>query len=138
MNKTFEIGAIMLAILLASASAIPLTSQAADDKPVADAVAPAPVYTAAETKDFKALAQATLAELAAGNQTGMVAKLTDLETAWDDQEKSLRPKDEATWTALDKMLDKAISALRSSHVNRERGKTALADLVKKLEQATKP
>jgi hypothetical protein len=68
----------------------------------------------------------------------MVAKLTDLETAWDDQEKVLRPKDEATWTSLDKTLDKAISALRSSHVNLEKGKAALEILLKKLSQATKP
>ena len=76
--------------------------------------------------------------LAAGKQTEMVAKLTDLETVWDDQEKVLRPKDEATWTQLDKTLDKAISALRSSHTNLPKGKAALENLLKKLEQATKP
>ena len=114
-----------------------MTSRA--DEPQAAAKKPdtAAVYTAAETKEFKALAQATLDALAAGKQTEMVAKLTDLETAWDDQEKVLRPKDEATWTALDKTLDKAISALRSSHTNLEKGKAALESLLKKLNQATK-
>src|SRR5882672_453492 len=72
-----------------------VTVAAADAK--TDAATPAPVYTAAETKEFKALAQATLDALAAGKQTEMVAKLTDLETAWDDHEKVLRPKNEATW-----------------------------------------
>jgi len=50
----------------------------------------------------------------------------------------LRPKDEATWTLLDKTLDKGISALRSSHANPAKGKAALEDLLKKLEQVTKP
>lgn len=96
------------------------------------------VYTAAETAQFTTLAKATLDALAAGKQTEMVAKLTDLETAWDDKEKELKPKNEATWTELDKTLDKAISSLRSSHVNLEKGKQALEDLIKKLGEATKP
>ena len=99
--------------------------------------AAAPVYAAGETQEFKALAQATLDALAAGKQTEMVAKLTDLETAWDDRENALRPKNEAAWTSLDKTLDKAISALRSSHTNLEKGKAALENLLKKLNQATK-
>jgi hypothetical protein len=78
-----------------------------------------------------------MAALDAANETEMVAKLTDLETAWDDQEKTLRPKSEATWTSLDKTLDKAISALRSSHKNLKKGKAALENLAKNLELATK-
>ena len=99
---------------------------------------PAAVYTAKETENFKALAKATLEALDAGQKDEMVAKLTDLETAWDDQEDNLKPRDLATWTLLDKTLDKAISSLRSSHVNLAKGKKALKDLLKKLDQATKP
>ncbi len=128
---------LSLATLIGVVCLPALTSQA--DEPQAATKTPAmtAVYTAAETKEFKALAQATLDALAAGKQTEMVAKLTDLETSWDDQEKVLRPKDEAVWTALDKTLDKAISALRSSHTNLEKGKAALESLLKKLTQATK-
>ena len=50
--------------------------------------------------------------------------------------KRLKPKDPATWTLLDKTLDKAISALRSSKTNLPAGKAALLDLIDKLEQAT--
>jgi hypothetical protein len=100
-----------------------------------------PVYNATETKEFKVLTRATLDALAAGKSSEMVAKLTDLETIWDDQENVLKPKDEKTWTmldkTLDKTLDKAISVLRSSHVNLPKGKAALEDLLEKLEAATK-
>lgn len=98
---------------------------------------PAAVYSAKETKQFKALTKATITALDAGKNTEMIAKLTDLETAWDDDEKVLKPKDAATWTLLDVTLDKAISALRSSRTNIPKGKAALEDLFKKLDQATK-
>lgn len=99
---------------------------------------PAQVYTSKETAEFKKLTKATLEALAAGKQTEMVGKLTDLETIWDEKEKVLKPKDEATWTLIDKTLDKGISALRSSKTNLKKGKAALEDLQKMLEQATKP
>jgi hypothetical protein len=67
----------------------------------------------------------------------MVAKLTDLETAWDEQEKNLRPRNEKIWTILDKTLDKAIFALRGSKYNPEKGKAALNTLLQDLAKATK-
>lgn len=104
----------------------------------ASAANPAPVYSSQETANFKTLAKATLSALEADKKPEMIAKLTDLETDWDAQESKLKPKNAATWTALDKTLDKAISALRSSKTDLAKGKAALADLIKKLEQATKP
>lgn len=119
-------------------NAVCVTSQAAETNAAVEAAALPKIYTAAETKEFKSLTKAALAALAAGKKTEMVAKLTDLETAWDDQEKNLRPRNEATWTLLDKTLDKGISALRSSRTDLPKGKAALEDLLKKLEQTTKP
>ena len=110
----------------------------AKEKADTGATAAAQVYTAKETTNFKALAKETIAALAAGKNTEMVAKLTDLETAWDAKEKVLKPKNQDTWTLLDKTLDKAISALRSSKTNIPKGKAALEELLKMLDQATKP
>jgi hypothetical protein len=83
------------------------------------------------------LAKATIDAINAGKEKEMVAKITDLETAWDAKEDTLKPKDPATWTAIDKTLDKAISAIRSSNVDLKKGKTALQDLITKLDEATK-
>ena len=96
-----------------------------------------PVYSAAELANFKTLAEATLQALDAGKTQEMVAKLTDLETAWDNQENTLKPKDSGTWTLLDKTLDKAISALRSSKTDIPKGKAALQELIKEFGEATK-
>ena len=138
MKKNLITSSILMATLFGGFGMVAVNSHAADSQIAVEAAAITPVYTAAETKEFIALAKATLTALAAGNKTEMVAKLTDLETAWDDQEKVLRPKNESTWTLLDKTLDQAISALRSSHVNLPKGKAALENLLKKMEQATKP
>lgn len=99
--------------------------------------APVPVYAKAETAEFKSLAKKSIAALDAGRNTDMVAKLTDLETAWDVKEDVLKPKDAALWTLLDKTLDKAISALRSSKTNLPKGRAALEDFMKLLEKSTK-
>ena len=119
--------------IVASVTIMTVAPLRAADKSAAVAA----VYSAKETAEFKKLARETLDALAANKNTEMVAKLTDLETVWDEKEKSLKPKNEATWTTIDKMLDKAISALRSSKVNLKKGKAALEDLLKMLEEATK-
>jgi hypothetical protein len=67
----------------------------------------------------------------------MVAKLTDLETAWDEKENALKPRDEKRWTTIDKTLDKAISALRGSKYNGAKGKAALELLIKEIAESTK-
>ena len=109
------------------------TSWAADKK-----LAISPIYTAKETEAFITLNKETLAALAAGKMPEAIAKLTDLETAWDAQEAKLKPRNEKIWTLIDKTLDQGISALRSSKTDPAKGKAALEDLLKKLAQATKP
>jgi len=137
-KKYAAITSIGLATIFSAVLLFDAACNAAKSKTTTEITAPARVYSAEETAAFRKLTQATIEALAAGKQTEMVAKLTDLETAWDDKEMVLRPKDEATWTLLDKTLDKGISALRSSKTNLQKGKAALEDLLKKLEQATKP
>ena len=131
------ITAIALAAQFSQVNLLESTGICDEVKSVKEA-APKQVYTAAETKNFQTLTKETLKALAGGKKDEMIAKLTDLETAWDDQEKALRPKDEATWTMLDKTLDQAITALRSSHTNLDKGKAALEALLAKLVQSTKP
>ena len=109
------------------------TSVAAEKK-----AAIAPIYTAKETEEFIKLNKETLAALEAGKMPEAIAKLTDLETAWDAQEAKLKPRNEKVWTLIDKTLDQGISALRSSKTDPAKGKAALEDLLIKLTQATKP
>ena len=123
--------------LLTPGVSAPVFAKADKGEETTESATVSKVYTSSETAPFKDLAQATLKALSAGNKEEMVTKLTDLETAWDDQEKSLKPRDEATWTTIDKTLDKAISALRSSKYNEKKGEKALQSLQGLLDQATK-
>jgi len=106
-------------------------------QPCSAAQAVRAVYTVDETRNFKELAQATIDAIDGNKEREMVAKITDLETAWDAKEDTLKPRDPATWTALDKTLDKGISAIRGSKVDLKAGKAALQSLIQKLDQATK-
>lgn len=124
----------LLALVLLSPAA---RAEDAKPAPAAPASAITPIYTQKETSEFTTLTKATLEALAAGKKEAMVAKLTDLETAWDEKENALKPRDEKRWTTIDKTLDKAISALRSSKYNAPKGKAALELLVKEIEGSTK-
>jgi hypothetical protein len=134
MIKSLRIVASLLSLAFAVS---PVVLLAAASGAPAESPASTAVYTAAETAPFKTLIEATLAALDAGKNTEMVAKLTDLETAWDDKEAVLKPRNPDVWTKIDKTLDKAISALRSSRVDLPKGKSALKNLLVELATATK-
>jgi len=49
----------------------------------------------------------------AGDLSAAATRITDLETAWDDQEKTLRPVNTAAWGNVDTAIDDALKALRA-------------------------
>ncbi|MCX6921076.1 MAG: hypothetical protein NTX20_07115 [Verrucomicrobia bacterium] len=130
--------ATLLGLLSLGLLAPAVRAEDAKPAPAAPASAITPIYTQMETSEFITLTKATLEALAAGKKEAMVAKLTDLETAWDEKENALKPRDEKRWTTIDKTLDKAISALRSSKYNAPKGKAALELLIKEITESTKP
>jgi uncharacterized membrane-anchored protein len=71
-------------------------------------------FPSAEIAKFRTIAQDTLAKVQAGDQTGATARIKDLETAWDDDEPTLRPLDQTGWHALDGQIDGVLKALRAS------------------------
>lgn len=95
------------------------------------------IYTTQETAPLIAAANSTIQAVAAAKKADIDTKITELESAWDAQEKNLKPRDEAHWTTIDKTLDKAIAALRGSKFDEKKGKSALDALVKMLTAATK-
>ena len=97
----------------------------------------AKIYTKDQTDPLIALANATLAAVAADKKADMETKITELESAWDAQEKTLKPINQAQWTVIDKTLDKAIAALRGSKFDAKKGKDSLDSLVKMLTDSTK-
>ena len=97
----------------------------------------AKIYTKEQTGPLITLANATLAAVAADKKADMETKITELESAWDAQDKVLKPINLDQWTVIDKTLDKAISSLRGSKCDAKKGKDALDSLVKMLTDSTK-
>jgi uncharacterized membrane-anchored protein len=91
--------------------------------------APATKYTATELAGFKQIAQDDLALLDAGSQAQATKRITDLETAWDKGEKTLKPADPAGWTLLDGRIDVVLHQLRAKSPDLAAEKTALNNLL---------
>jgi len=82
---------------------------------------PAPVageaaahFPQAEVANFRSIVADTLAKVQAGDQAGAKARITDLESAWDNGADTLRPMDENAWSGLDGQIDRALKAVRAS------------------------
>jgi hypothetical protein len=67
---------------------------------------------AAVTK-YRGIVQDTLVKVNAGDQAGATTRIKDLETAWDDDQATLQPMDNAGWAVLDGQIDQVLSALRA-------------------------
>jgi uncharacterized membrane-anchored protein len=91
--------------------------------------APATRYSAAELAPFKQIAQDDLALLAAGSQAQATKRITDLETAWDKAEKTIKPEDPAGWTLLDGRIDVVLHQLRAKSPSIAAEQTALNNLL---------
>ena len=98
----------------------PATPQATGQGPLGDLSA------------FQAITQDTLGLVNAGNQPGATARVTDLETAWDNSEARLKPKNSNAWHDLDDKIDAVLRALRSTQPDPPTEKAALTTLLSAL------
>ncbi len=86
-------------------------------------------FAAGDLANFKTITQDTLNLVQAGDNAGATKRITDLETAWDQAEGTLKPKDKAGWTALDDRIDVALSAVRTKTPDPAAERQALSDLL---------
>ena len=99
---------------------------------------PSPSHSsaAASLGDLSSL-EAIVADVQVIANTGDLAaaekRITDFETAWDDAESSMRPKNPATWGAVDDAADAAIHALRSQTPDAVLVKKAVSTLLAVLD-----
>ena len=92
----------------------------------------APTSKLGDLSQFRVITQDTRDLLDRGDQAGATARVTDLETAWDDAQAKLKPRDPATWTAIDGKIDTVLRELRSTSPNPASEKDALDALLAAL------
>ncbi len=76
--------------------------------------------------------QDTLTLVQAGNSAEAATRITDLETAWDQDQPTLEPLDGTGWAVLDGQIDKALRAVRASSPDPSAQTTALTTLLTTL------
>ncbi|MCB0993489.1 MAG: hypothetical protein KDB21_00260 [Acidimicrobiales bacterium] len=89
-------------------------------------------FPEADITEFRTITQDTIDLLGSGDQAGATARITDLETAWDHAEGTLKPLDETAWTFLDSEVDHALTAVRDSNPDPGAEQTALNALTTSL------
>ena len=86
---------------------------------------------------FRTIASDTLAIVDKGDVPAARARVKDLETAWDKAEPTLKPKDKGAWTRIDKLIDDALTDLRSPAPKAETCAASLRALIRRLDGVDK-
>jgi uncharacterized membrane-anchored protein len=89
-------------------------------------------FPASSVGRYRTIATDTLALVDSGDQAGAKSRITDLETAWDDDQSTLQPKDCQAWTFVDQQIDPVLSAVRDAHPDKTAEEKALNSLLATL------
>jgi uncharacterized membrane-anchored protein len=132
-------------VLLAYTSNLPHTSALAEKAsapscgPGSARLAPSEAQSAAQAHfpssnitEFRTITSDTLALVKKGDQAAAAARVTNLETAWDQNQSALNTADCAAWTYIDKQIDPVLSAVRSRTPNPATEQKVLTDLLTTL------
>jgi uncharacterized membrane-anchored protein len=85
-----------------------------------------------DVSSFRTITQDTLDRLDRGDQAGATTRVDDLETAWDDAEARLKPRNPAEWNAVDGKIDTVLRELRATTPDPASEKAALDALLAQL------
>ncbi|GHJ43416.1 hypothetical protein Cs7R123_07580 [Catellatospora sp. TT07R-123] len=134
------LGAVTVAagLLLTWAAAQPHAAPAGEEEsgaPASQELSPQQAtahFPAAEVARFRTIAQDTLNKLGSGDQEGARGRVTDLESAWDDDQSTLQPMDDTAWTFLDGRIDAVLKTVRANSPDRAAEEQALTALLTSL------
>jgi hypothetical protein len=107
-----------------------------DNKQSTAAITPAASSSAGEMGDLsylKVILSDTEKLLSTGDMKGARARITDLETAWDNAGEKLQPLDPEGWTSIDKSLDRALKQVRTGSPDLAACSEALKTLAAKID-----
>jgi len=98
-------------------------------------LAPSPPMAASlgDLSNLKAIVADVQSIAKTGDFVAAEKRITDFETAWDDAESTLRPKNPAAWGTVDDAADAAIHALRAQAPDAARVKETVSALIATLD-----
>jgi uncharacterized membrane-anchored protein len=135
----FGVVAVIAVTVLAVANSRPHTAFSAQEEAAAagpvEQLSPADAtknFPTADLASFATIANDTLDLVTAGDQTGAQARVTDLETAWDDAQPTLQPLDDTAWTFLDSQIDDVLTSVRAGTPDLAAEKETLTALITSL------
>jgi hypothetical protein len=136
--------AVATVSLLTWTNAQPHTSALGEEgpSPSCDSGAPLDPATAAQqvSADFpadslthyRAIVRDTRSLADGGDAQAAQTRITDLETAWDDDQGSLQPRNCRAWTFVDAQIDDVLASVRAAHPDRATEDRAMDDLLTTL------
>jgi uncharacterized membrane-anchored protein len=86
-------------------------------------------FPATDVSELRRISQDTLDLVASGDQAAAKARISDLETAWDDAQSRLKRLDLTAWTFLDSEVDDALTAVRAASPDSATEQQALGALI---------
>jgi uncharacterized membrane-anchored protein len=89
-------------------------------------------FPASSVDSYRAIVRDTRHLVDSGDQQGAQSRITDLETAWDDDQDSLQPKSCQAWTYVDGQIDDVLASVRASSPDRATEDHALGTLLTTL------
>lgn len=123
------LGAVVLTCAAISASC--LVPAAAGPLPAVQAAAPSRLGNLATFHNIAADVRVLVDQ---GQLESAKKRIKDLEVAWDAAEAGLKPRAAADWHRLDKSIDRALEALRSTPASAADCKAAMGELLGLMDQ----
>jgi len=119
--------------LNAEAAAIPAVAANSATSTSASPAAPsAPASPLGDMSAFITITEDTLSKLDTGKQSDATTRITDLESAWDNAEATLKRRNPDAWHAVDDKIDTVLRELRSTSPNAVTEKAALSALLTQM------
>lgn len=132
--------------LLTYTNALPHTSTLTDESPTQSCTTTSTPLTqtqaqtqaqkhfpAATLEDFRTIAADTLTLVKSGDQPSAANRITNLETAWDENQTALNTADCAAWTYIDQQIDPVLTAVRSHAPVQATEEATLTNLIQTLD-----